>query len=199
MTTSRCGTPAGYQSHVVDGSEKCAPCRQAHADTWRAYITRRYLNRGPLLVDATGTRRRINALAAIGWPAHEIGRRIGVTGEAVRQYTSHEVVQQATAEKVAAVYDELSMIPGPSKRMASYAARQGWAVPLMWDEEDLDDPAAVPHNPPNPHGRGRNEDLDEQILALTRAGLSAAAIALRLRTHQRHVVRVRTRHKGEVA
>ena len=103
-------------------------------------------------------------------------------------------VQRRTAEKVARLYDELSMVAGPSTRATTEAKRKGWAPPLAWDEEDLDDPAAKPAaHPPGLPGRQRNTDLEERVLELTRCGLSAAEIAIRLGTNTRYVTRVRSR------
>lgn len=36
-----CGTPAGYAAHIRDNTEKCEPCRQAHADYRHALRNKR--------------------------------------------------------------------------------------------------------------------------------------------------------------
>lgn len=117
--------------------------RKANAAALASYRKRRYLNRGPLLVDATGTIRRIRALHALGWPAHEIARRgPWTTGEAVLEIAGRARVQRTTAETVAAIYDDLCMTPGPSPWTRAHARRNGWAVPLAWDDIDNDE---APH------------------------------------------------------
>jgi hypothetical protein len=96
------------------------------------------------LVSAVGTVRRIEALHAIGWPGSALGARLGVTEDALRQWRSRTIVNIRTAESVAKLYDALSMTPGPSPITKSRAARYGWAPPLAWDDDNIDDPAATP-------------------------------------------------------
>ena len=201
MSDPRCGSPYGYIVHITNGTEKCEDCRRAHREAYQRHVVRRYLNRGPLLIDATGTRRRLQALAARGWSSDDLGARLGVTGAAVRQWTYRTRVQRDTAVKVADLYDELWDQPGCRTKTAARAAKRGWAVPLAWDDDEIDDPAALPRHGlrAEVRGRPRNEDREEQVMALTRAGLSATEIALRLRTNKRYVVRVRSRYRTEGA
>ena len=56
-----------------------------------------------------------------------------------------EQVAVATAQLVRELYDELAMVTGPSQRARTLAAKHGWAPPLAWDDETIDDPAARPH------------------------------------------------------
>lgn len=92
-------------------------------------------------VDSTGMRRRVQALAWMGWPCAEIARRVG-TGQPTLATLClpHRRPSYALFRKVAAVYDELCMTPGPSKSAASKARRLGFAPPLAWDETTIDDP-----------------------------------------------------------
>jgi hypothetical protein len=199
MTDPRCGTELGYQDHLREGSPKCTPCRQAHSATRADYPRRRYLNHAPLSVDATGTRRRIQALAAIGWSMGEQSRRLGWHESMAHSLTKRRWVIPGTAAKVAALYDELSMTPGTNLRARNEAARKGWAVPLAWDDDEIDDPAARPMHNVHGHVIGKPRDLDreQRVLELTRGGLSAAEIAMRLRTNKRYVQRVRSRYRSE--
>lgn len=193
---NRCGRETGYQDHIRSRTTPCAPCRRAHADKRADYRRRRYLNHAPLSVDATGTRRRIQALAAIGWSLAEQSRRLGMERSAAHAMTTRAWVTVETAAKVAALYDELAMTPGTSTRARCDARRRGWPVPLAWDEEDLDDPAATPTaHLPSPTDWRRDSDREEQVLKLTGLGFSAAEIAIRLGTYKRYVTRVRARHR----
>ncbi|WP_205859648.1 helix-turn-helix domain-containing protein, partial [Phycicoccus flavus] len=45
------------------------------------------------------------------------------------------------------VYDRLSMTPGPSPETRGWAVKLGYAPPLAWDEDTIDDPTATPHVP----------------------------------------------------
>jgi hypothetical protein len=103
-------------------------------------------------VDATGVRRRIEALGAIGWTGVQIGALLGTTGEHVRQlraekrWSSHR-----TADRVAEVYEDLRDTPPPettrverhnASRQRNQAAAKGWAPPEAW--HDIDDPTEQP-------------------------------------------------------
>lgn len=138
----RHGTNAGYMAHRLTYGEKpCAACQQGHTDYARKLRAKRYLNRVERLqVDATGTRRRLQALSAIGWPWPEINVRLGY--KATTQRVSHmlrsERVHIDTHRKVKALYEELCMTPGPSSISRGRAIRKGWAPPLAWDDIDHD-------------------------------------------------------------
>lgn len=105
------------------------------------------------IVDGTGTRRRLQALCAIGWTFIEIGRMYGMTRQGVRELAYAERVRDDTAERVRRIYDDLSMrVPEPRSgyergsaiKARNHAARMGWPPPLAWDDEDLDRPDARP-------------------------------------------------------
>lgn len=102
----------------------------------------------PRWLEATGTRRRIQALAAIGWPVTEMAPRVGWRISNFSQLLRRSGVQRATARKVETLYDELSMlVPEESLsvvRARARARRDMWFPPLAWDDEKLDDPDALP-------------------------------------------------------
>src|SRR5205085_11515119 len=127
-----------------DRMPTCQPCRDAQAAWQRAYEIRRYIN-GPMLIDPTGTVRRIRALAALGWPLDELGARLGMTGRNLARVPLQARVHRDTAAKVAVLYNELSMTPGPSPRSRRLAKAKGWPPPLAWDDETIDDPKARPN------------------------------------------------------
>lgn len=115
---------------------------RAHYERLRGYDAQ--LGR-PRRVDATGTRRRIQALCAAGWPMDEIGARIGVAGrDAVFLLTRRRWAYRSTAARVAAVYEQLADTPGPSKRSSTLARSRGWLPPLWWDDDTIDDPTFLP-------------------------------------------------------
>jgi len=97
-------------------------------------------------VDATGTIRRLRALAAMGWPMKQLAAMSGVSMPTVSCLMNHRrgTVYSRTAGKVADLYDELSMREGNSQRSRLRARRHGWAPPLAWDDETIDDPNAQP-------------------------------------------------------
>jgi hypothetical protein len=97
-------------------------------------------------LDATGTRRRIQALRAIGWSARALAEAAG-TGESVieRICDGQPTVRGVVAVKIQDAYARLSQTPAPAGRSATrakgYATANGWAPPEYWDDDDIDDPA----------------------------------------------------------
>lgn len=99
-------------------------------------------------VDATGTRRRMQAMARAGWSIADQARRLG---REVRNHThclNYDKVTAVTARAVAALYDELYwQVPPDSptkKRTITWATKRGWLPPQAW-VDDIDDPAAQPN------------------------------------------------------
>ena len=84
-------------------------------------------------VDATGSRRRLQALAAIGWPSRDLADRLGHRDHSTVldvQTGRIRTVRRRTAAAIAGVYDSLWDAPGPSQRVRRHAADRGWLVPM---------------------------------------------------------------------
>ena len=155
------GTNAGYCAGC-----RCEPCCEA---SWRYHKHLHYDHTRGLYrtIDGTGTRRRLRALKALGWSFAQIGARLGCSGDAVRQSAERDRVLRSHAEKVAALYEEMSMTLPPAEthrqrqivsRERNRARRLGWAPPLAWD--DIDDPKARPR-----YGT-RKRDFYDEVLVL---------------------------------
>jgi DNA-binding CsgD family transcriptional regulator len=99
-----------------------------------------------LPVDSTGTRRRIQAMIAIGHSRVAIARELRLSPEALSVILNEKrpTVRKTTALKVAALYRRWSATPGRSQRARNWATAQGWPGPIAWDR-DIDDPAARPY------------------------------------------------------
>ncbi|MEU2180264.1 hypothetical protein [Streptomyces thermolilacinus] len=106
------------------------------------------------LVDGTGTRRRLQALVAVGWPQSELARRLDLHKNTVNDQVN-ETVPTAYARTVLAVrdlYEQLwDVVPetdGVETRWAAEARQlaqgRGWVPPAAWDDDYIDSPAAVP-------------------------------------------------------
>jgi hypothetical protein len=98
-------------------------------------------------LDATGTRRRLQALRAIGWSARAIAEAAGAGETSVERICNGQpAVRAVVTAKICTVYATLSQAPAPASRSATrakgYAAAHGWPPPAAWD--DIDDPQAVP-------------------------------------------------------
>jgi hypothetical protein len=90
-------------------------------------------------IDSSGTRRRVQALAWMGWPCSEVARRAGTTRATLATLIlPNRRISFALARRVTAVYDELCMSFGPSKVAAGKARQLGFVPPLGWDEDLID-------------------------------------------------------------
>jgi hypothetical protein len=89
-------------------------------------------------IDSTGTRRRIQALAALGYSLKEQAEAIGRHATNFRLVLARETVLVGTARMVRDLYSAWSMTPAPATWMADRtrrrAASQGWLPPLAWDD-----------------------------------------------------------------
>lgn len=109
--------------------------------------------------DGTGTRRRLQALCAIGWTRSALARHLGWSGQYVGRLLHADRVEVATAARVAAAFAELHATPGLSTTSVHAAELNGWALPMEWD--DIDDPTAEPI-------RARRENVGQQDAARDR-------------------------------
>ena len=121
-------------------------------------------------VNGRATRRRLQALAAIGWNHHEIARRLGYPRWKVNKALEGAYVDIRVHDDIAALYDELWDQQPPTHTRAqrvgrSYALtvarRHGWLPPLAWDDIDTD---------PAPPTAGQEPLLDEIAIELALAG-----------------------------
>lgn len=156
----RHGTVAGYVQHTRRGIAACEPCRKAKM----RYEKVRVIQGGSLKVPALGTQRRIQALRSLGYSLLEIAAEGGWgTEHAAFQYTLRaETITRKTADRIAAVYDRLSMTPatGPkANRLRILASKKGWVGPLAWDDIDND------LHPAPAYKRGpRRDEIDEAMV-----------------------------------
>jgi hypothetical protein len=96
-------------------------------------------------INSAGTRRRVQALAWMGWPATEVAARAGTTPATLRTLIlPSRQISFALARRVAEVYERLSLTSGPSKGSASKARQLGFAPPMAWDDDRIDNPRARP-------------------------------------------------------
>lgn len=134
----RHGTTRGYHAGCRDDC-----CRRAiNAAAKRGRIERQlgHYRRVP----AIGTRRRLQALACMGWSQREVLRRAGYGRGFIDHINRSTWLNKPTAAKFARLYDELSGTVGPSTWSRTYAQQAGWAPPIAWDDDTIDDPDAQP-------------------------------------------------------
>ncbi|WP_347956115.1 hypothetical protein [Gordonia aichiensis] len=99
-----------------------------------------------VLVDSTGTVRRLQGLAVLGWSCGALADRLGTSSRALQPVVAGRIhhVKAQRARAVRDLYDELSMTVGGSARTVTVARKNGWVAPLAWDDDTIDDPAALP-------------------------------------------------------
>jgi transcriptional regulator with XRE-family HTH domain len=97
-------------------------------------------------VSALGAVRRLRALYALGHLNWVISQESGLSRDAVCDLVngSWTTIKVAADDGVRAAYDRLSMKTGTSWKTRKLAERNGWAPPLAWDDDTIDDPKAMP-------------------------------------------------------
>lgn len=188
---------AGERRHGTNscyaGGCREAACRAAHTAELAKY--RHNPDAGSLLVLGIGSRRRLEGLLAIGYPARYLSRRLGRSKTYVQDFLGHRrdryMIQRHTAEKIAQLYDELCMRPpaGPdADRRRRQSARLGHASPLAWDDETIDDPAARPDlGAPRRHSSDVDDAVVLRILNGDGSVARSATTAERVETARRWV------------
>jgi transcriptional regulator with XRE-family HTH domain len=95
-------------------------------------------------VASLGITRRLQALVALGYSRCYLCRQLGIAAtNGHKLFGNCVTVNASTARAVEALFERLQMRRGPSQRARAEAKRLGWAPPLAWDEDAIDDPAAV--------------------------------------------------------
>ncbi|MFC8447578.1 hypothetical protein [Kitasatospora sp. NPDC057223] len=137
------------------GREPSKSIRRANAAKLLAVTLPRDIapdGRAPL--DATGTIRRLRALTAAGWPLARLGRHCGIQHRHLLDML-HGRLQQVsprTALTIRRLYDDLwNRDPRADgarqydiERARLLAADNGWAPCLAWDDDQIDNPDALP-------------------------------------------------------
>ena len=104
------------------------------------------------LVTSIGSRRRVQALATLGWPRPHIAATAGIADSVVDYLLVRPWVRASTAVAITGAYDRLwDLVPEQhgvrlrdARRIRRLAQQAGWARPMEWDDDRIDDPAAWP-------------------------------------------------------
>jgi transcriptional regulator with XRE-family HTH domain len=211
---------AGVSTSVVSkilygGPGSRPPARRIRPETEAAILAvspSPALLAGKAPVDATGTRRRMQALVACGWSQAKLAARLGVLpGNFGDMIYRRPMVTAATARAAEKLYGELWDKPPPesshrekiaASRARRYAAARGWPPPLAWD--DIDDPQASPAEGWQ-RGAGaeppRGAELAAEARELEDLGLTRQEVARRLGVAPASLARAMSRHPeaGEAA
>lgn len=104
---------------------------------------------------ATGSRRRLQALAVAGWSPAMLAEQSGMDASALRKIRDgdRQRITSQSARLIRGLYSRLLAAAPPQETKAQkiavtktrqYAGQQGWAPAGAWDDEVIDDPAATP-------------------------------------------------------
>lgn len=105
------------------------------------------------VVDGTGTRRRLQALVAQGWPQLQLAHRMDLEFHTVNELVNGaDSVIGSTARATQTLYNSLWNVDpascGIAPRYMTQAKRiarlKGWAPPGAWDDEYIDSPSTTP-------------------------------------------------------
>lgn len=144
-----CGVSVSLIQHILAKPGQPGYRRFIYAYSERQILAGRFdLDRLPdhVQVNVAGTRRRLQALACLGWSQVEIADMLGVDHTVMSMYVtgrrSRCVVWRA--RQVRDLYAKLSMKLGSSPQAAGHAKAEGWAPPWAWDDETMDHPDTAP-------------------------------------------------------
>ncbi|NUO59033.1 MAG: hypothetical protein HOV78_20420 [Hamadaea sp.] len=157
-----------------DRTRNLAPSKRIRPTTEEKILGVRLDLAAGLPVDGTGTGRRLQALCFLGWSVGQISAQSGLDRQALDKAIHGGAISVKTRDAVRATYDRLWNQPPPEtnkrERIAASRSRRraliaGWAPPLAWDDEAIDDPAATPElGQSRATNRGRAlEDLVEDV------------------------------------
>jgi hypothetical protein len=104
------------------------------------------------LITPLGTRRRVHALVAMGWPQQYLAEHLGMQPGNFGSMLNRPNVLVRRALAVRAMYDALWNVdpaehgatPTGIARARRHAAANGWAPVGAWDDDTIDDPEAFP-------------------------------------------------------
>lgn len=96
------------------------------------------------VVPAIGVQRRLRALVSAGWPMAHLATELGMTPANFAKviHDQHQVTARVHRQ-VVELFGRLQLQAGPSQRARNIGLKRKWPLPMQWDEEALDDPAAA--------------------------------------------------------
>lgn len=132
---------------ILDTANAPHDDRGVYIQTARRILSVRTLSPGHRLVDATGVRRRAEALSAMGWTRKAVANKASLSDSTIYPSRLKKNVWFTTDKAIRDVYNQLKWV-SPSGRTAESARitarRLGYAPPWAWRSNDIDNPNAVP-------------------------------------------------------
>lgn len=162
------GTTSAYQNGC-----RCRTCRDWMATEQHRREKARRLGQ-PILIPSTGSIRRIQALYRLGWTSRHIGEAAGLSKDSVKNTGEYRNITRDKAQKIDRAYRKLSMSVGPCRQTAGLAETRGYPPPLAWDDDEIDDPKALPKYGRTDRGLGKAKlpaDRDQLAQEVNTAGI----------------------------
>ncbi|HHW83455.1 MAG TPA: hypothetical protein GX743_06545, partial [Actinomycetales bacterium] len=134
---SACGVALPTIDNAVRMRERTGRATAFHYGTAEKILAHGEPTRGE--ISAEGSRRRLRALAVMGWTITELSERSGLHRRTLSIVRSDDAehVKVETAAVITALFDSIGMEQGGSEMIAREARAKGWIGPLGWD--DIDD------------------------------------------------------------
>lgn len=129
-----------YRAHKC----RCKKCRAANsASNSKGSRSRRIRSRQAVIITAKGCRRRLRALARIGYGSKEVSLQCGVSVDHLTKIRGGVVRNVSTDTHIAVsrVYDRLHMTPSSHKSAAQVranAVKKNYCAPMHWVDIDSD-------------------------------------------------------------
>lgn len=156
--------------HILDGRHR--QVQHGTAERVAAVTLTQVYDRAAGHVPNVGAVRRVEALMALGWRKSDLLAEGVPPAQLVTR--PRDRISASAWRRVRAVYDRLSMTPGPSPTARARASARGYAPPLAWDDDTIDDPRARPDL--GDHTTHPCDPVDVDLVAVDRvvtAGASA--------------------------
>lgn len=158
----------------------------------------------PAYSDATGTIRRIQALAASGWPQKHVFEHAHLSELRIPAVQQRGVVRTTTAEAIADAYDSLrtkrpernGVNKAEARKARNRASAGHWPPPTYWDDypDAIDDPDFTPL-----YGIPRLQTIAEDAAWLLAAGHSEDHVAERLGITRSYMTKAIAARRREAA
>jgi len=150
------GVKRGSLEHLLYGKDNYPPAANIRTESAQAILAY-----WPTLddyedhnsIDGTGTRRRMQALGAAGWPSRAVHRHVGIAhAQTIERLFSCDKVTARLARTIRGFYNEYaSKKPEDhgveewiANRTRAHATKRNWAPAIAWDDDTIEDPAAHP-------------------------------------------------------
>ncbi|MFJ3200961.1 hypothetical protein [Streptomyces sp. NPDC086989] len=206
MSRTQIGIAAGVSRSIVSKISKSASPHVNRTTGDKILAVKPCIVRPTDLVPAVGTRRRLQALYAIGHGSLPIQAATGLTGSSIRRilYSRSDTVTAATYDAVRRGYRVLCATPGRNQTVKNRARRNTWHGPAAWGD-NIDRPNAQPEACPAyaaPAANGRDSMRMAELEHLLDLGESETTIAKQMGASEAYIhdlaVLIRNRKKTDM-